>query len=125
MVVGIGIDLVNIPQFEKNLQNDAFVRKVFTPAERLLCEEVKNSSEHFAGKFAAKEALMKAIGKGIRQEVWFSQIAVLNRDTGAPYIEVAGEAKSTLDSLSVDSIQVSISHTQEMAVAIVILEANS
>lgn len=123
MVVGIGIDLVNIPQFEKNLKNEAFVRRVFTPAERNLCEGVKNSSERFAGKFAAKEALMKAIGKGIGQEVWFSQIAVLNRDTGAPYIEVEGEAKSTLDSLAVDSIHVSISHTKEMAVAIVILEA--
>ena len=66
---------------------------------------------------------MKAIGKGIRQEVWFSQIEVLNRETGAAYIVVRGEAERTLSVLGAEWVHVSISHSEGMAVAVVILTA--
>ena len=68
MILGVGIDLVNIEEIAASVQNDAFRRKVFTTAEIAACEALANPAEHYAGKFAAKEALMKAIGKGIRQE---------------------------------------------------------
>jgi holo-[acyl-carrier protein] synthase len=122
MIVGVGIDLVDVQKISKSLAGEAFRSKVFTPAEIAYCDAVKNSNEHFAGKFAAKEAFMKAIGHGIRQEVWFTQIEVLNQITGEPYIQISGEAKKYLNELKVTNIQLSISHTDRMSTAIVILE---
>jgi len=125
MIVGLGIDLVSIAKISKSVKSEAFRRKIFTPAEIGSCESVANSTERYAGKFAAKEAFMKAIGKGIRQEVWFTQIEVLNRETGAPFIQVSGEAKKALSFLGAKSIHVSISHTEGIAAAVIVLEANS
>lgn len=124
MIAGLGIDIVSLPEFENWLESKAFRRKVFTPEEQELCEGVANSAERYAGKFAAKEAFMKAIGKGIRQEVWFTQIAVLNLDSGAPTILASGAAEQACRELNVDHIHVSISHTEGIAVAIVLLETN-
>ncbi len=122
MIVGLGIDLVEIERIAKSIKGEAFLRKVFTPAEVEACQAIKNSPECFAGRFAAKEAFMKAIGKGFRQEVWFTQIEVSNQVNGQPHIEVHGEAQSSLTSLGVKNIHVSITHTRNHAVAVVILE---
>ena len=123
MILGVGIDLVNIEEIAASVQNDAFRRKVFTTAEIAACEALANPAEHYAGKFAAKEALMKAIGKGIRQEVWFTQIEVIGSQTGAPNIHVNGEAARVVQELSVDRIHITISHSHGIAVAVVILES--
>ena len=123
MIVGMGIDLVSIDRLAESLQSEAFKRRVFSALEIEQCEDAANSAERFAGKFAAKEAMMKAIGKGIRQSVWFTQIEVLNQESGKPGITAHGEAERTLNTLGVDRVHVSISHTGEMAVAVVILEA--
>jgi len=122
MILGVGIDLVSVSKIAENVKNEAFRHKVFTPAEIESCEAVANSAERYAGKFATKEAFMKAIGSGIRQEVWFTQIEVLNRETGAPYINFSGKAKQLLIEMRAEQIHVSISHTEGMAVAVVILE---
>ena len=122
MIVGIGIDITEIEKIAKNIEGEAFQRKVFTPAELEACSEVKNSIEHLAGKFAAKEAFMKALGAGIRQEVWFTQIEVLNDESGRPYINVSGEAGKQLEASGAKRVHVSISHSGGMAVALVILE---
>jgi holo-[acyl-carrier protein] synthase len=122
MILGIGIDLMDIEKIEKHIQSDVHLRKVFTPAEIRECKSVVRSAERFAGRFAAKEAFMKAIGKGIRQEVWFTQIEVLNNQDGQPYIQVKGEAEAWLRTLSARNIHVSITHTRKNAAAIVILE---
>ena len=125
MIVGVGIDLISISKISKSIKSESFRHKVFTPAEIEFCESFTNAAEHYAGKFAAKEAFMKALGKGIRQEVWFTQIEVLNYETGAPYIQVSGEAKRTLASLDVERVHISLSHTKEMAIAIIIFESNN
>lgn len=122
MIIGIGIDITEIEKIAKNIESEAFQRKVFTPAELKSCGEIKNSSECLAGKFAAKEALMKALGAGIRQEVWFTQIEVLNDESGKPHINVSGEAERLLQQSSAQQVHVSISHSGGMAVAVVILE---
>ena len=122
MILGIGIDLISIEKIAKSVKSKTFQRKVFTSAEIAICEAVSNSAERFAGKFAAKEALMKAIGKGIRQEVWFSQIEVLNRESGQPYLNLSGEAKQALESLGGAQAHVSLTHSAGLAVAVVIIE---
>jgi len=122
MIVGIGIDLIEIEKIAKDLHSDVYLRKVFTESEIAACKNVVNSAERFAGKFAAKEAFMKAIGNGIRQGVWFMQIEVLNRENGQPYVQVSGEAEIQLNELDVTNIHVSITHTKNTAAAVIILE---
>jgi holo-[acyl-carrier protein] synthase len=123
MILGIGIDITEINRVAKSLESESFQRKVFTPAELKFCGEIKNSAECLAGKFAAKEAFMKALGTGIRQEVWFTQIEVLNDGSGKPYITVSSEAERRLQQSGAKQVHVSISHSGGMAVALVILES--
>jgi holo-[acyl-carrier protein] synthase len=122
MIVGIGIDLMEVEKIEKDIQSEHYLRKVFTEAEIAGCNSMINSAERFAGRFAAKEAFMKAIGKGLRQEVWFTQIEILNHENGQPYIQVNGKAQISLIALGVKNIHVSITHTKQYAAAVVILE---
>ena len=122
MIVGIGIDLIEIEKIANDLHSDVYLRKVFTEAEIAVCRTSVNSAERFAGRFAAKEALMKAIGNGIRQGVWFTQIEVLNHENGQPYVRVSGEAESRLRELGVLKIHVSLTHTKSAAAAVIILE---
>jgi holo-[acyl-carrier protein] synthase len=123
MILGIGIDITEIKKIEESIRSETYQRKVFTPAELKAVDGFKNKAEHLAGKFAAKEAFMKAIGAGIRQEVWFSQIEVLNDEFGKPYIKVSGEAETRLQERGAKHIHISISHSGGMAVAVVILES--
>src|SRR5450631_947407 len=108
MIVGLGIDLQEIAKIAHSVQSPAFVRKVFTPAEANLCTSVHAPEGHFAGKFAAKEAFMKALGAGIRQGIWFTDIEILNRDTGAPYAQLYRQAAEIALSLGVSATHLSI-----------------
>jgi holo-[acyl-carrier protein] synthase len=122
MILGLGVDLVEIQSIEKNIQGDAFLRRVFTQDEVESVARYRNKAEHLAGKFAVKEAFMKAIGAGIRQEVWFTQIEVLNNESGQPQVKVTGEAEKQFQQMGAKQAHVSISHSGGMAVAVVILE---
>ena len=122
MILGIGIDLVEIRRIEESIQGDAFLRKVFTRGEVQSVVRYRNKAEHLAGKFAVKEAFMKAIGAGIRQDVWFTQIEVLNNESGQPQVKVTGEAEKRFRQMGATQVHVSISHSGGMAVAVVILE---
>ena len=77
MILGIGIDIVEISSFDQAVVKEAFIKKVFTPKEIEECRAGGKTAELFAQKFALKEAFMKAIGAGIGQEVWFTNIEVL------------------------------------------------
>ena len=123
MILGIGIDITEIRKIEESIRSEVFQRKVFTAAELKAVDGFKNKAEHLAGKFAAKEAFMKAVGAGILQQVWFAQIEVLNDEFGKPYVKVSGEAEARLKESSSEKIHVSISHSGEVAVAVVILES--
>src|SRR5260221_12687797 len=122
MIIGVGIDLLEIEKIAKDIHSDVYLHKVFTEREIADCQGSVNSAERFAGRFAAKEAFMKAIGNGIRQEVWFTQIEVLNHKSGQPYVQVSGEAEAQLKELDVVNIHVSITHTKNAAAAVIILE---
>jgi len=123
MIVGIGLDLQPVATIAESIQRQSFLKKVFTPAEIQLCQrQPRRMAEHFAGKYAAKEAYMKAIGAGIRQGVWFTHIEILNRETGAPYVVTHQAAKSLTDDLGVQTTHITISHTSDVAVGLIILE---
>lgn len=122
MIRGLGVDITEIEKIEQNGGSETFLRKLFTPAELKAVAEFQNRFEHLAGKFAAKEAFMKALGAGIRQEVGFAQIEVLNDGTGRPYLTLSGEAKARFEAIGAQAVHVSISHSGRLAVAVVILE---
>lgn len=112
--------MVDLPKFAENIKSDAFIRKVFTPAEIAVCEAAVNPLQCYAGKFAVKEAFMKAIGKGIRQEIWFTQIEVLEDERGKLSIRASGKAAESVSGGG--EIKVSLSHSHTMSVAIVLIE---
>ena len=123
MIIGIGIDLVDIERFSKNLSGGQdFQDRVFSDAEIQYCEQYRDPAPNFAGKFAAKEAYMKAIGAGLRQGVWFDQIEVLNDAVGKPIITLHGSVKERQIELGECEIHVSISHTRTQAIAVIIIE---
>lgn len=124
MIVGVGIDLVSIEDLKTKIQNQTFINKVFTENEIDYCQSYRSAIEHYAGKFAAKEAFMKAIGKGIQQGIWFKQIEIINEATGAPTFNLHRQALETANALHINRIHGSISHSKDYAVAIVILETN-
>lgn len=122
MIIGIGIDIVDINRLEESFQQPGFQARVFSAAELDGVRQYRSKTEHLAGKFAAKEAFMKAIGAGLRQDVWFTQIEVLNTEAGKPYIQASGEAGKRLAEFGAVQTQLSISHSAGVAVAVVIIE---
>ena len=121
MKIRTGIDILDIPKFAENLKSEAFIRKVFTLAEVAVCEATLNSVHCYAAKFAVKEAFMKAIGQGIRQEVWFTQIEVLVEESGRISVVASGQAKKGLDMLAASQVTVSIADSDDLVVASVVL----
>jgi holo-[acyl-carrier protein] synthase len=117
MIVGLGVDLVALDALSHEARKSAF-----TQAEQDEASASPRPEETLAGKFAVKEALMKALGAGIRQGVWFSQIEVLHQPSGALSIGLAGEAERHLEALGIVRVHATVSHTRGWAVAVVILE---
>jgi holo-[acyl-carrier protein] synthase len=99
-----------------------FLDRVYGRGEIKLSDRGVFRYEELAGRFAVKEALLKAIKTGWRRGATFKDIAVLNEPSGAPYVKLSGRTKEITDGLGVKKIHVSISHTKELAVAVVILE---
>lgn len=124
MIVGIGIDIVEINRLRATLdrQKERFLRRVFTPAEQEYCSGHRDSLPHYAVRFAAKEALFKAIGTGWAKGVSWLDVEVLRSGVGPPSMTLSGEADKIGKQLGARTVHVSLSHSVENAVAIVILE---
>lgn len=123
LVIGIGIDLVEIERIRQAVirSNQRFLERVFTPRERSLCA---GRAWRLAGRFAAKEAMLKAIGTGLRGFSW-QQIEVLADELGAPTVFCGGNFALALKARGVSRIHVSISHSREYAMAQVVLEGGA
>jgi len=124
LIIGCGIDLVKIERIKKIIKKwgNNFNSRIFTPLERNYCEKKKdNKFQSYAGKFAAKEALLKALGLGLRGTNW-KEIEVKNDDLGQPIIDTSGKLKNIALAKGVRKYFVTISHAKEYAIAQVILE---
>lgn len=119
MIIGNGVDLIEISRIVKAIENPLFCKRVFTENEIL---ESKMLGHRLAGFFAAKEAVLKAMGTGLANFSW-REIEVRHDLKGAPLFEFNGKVKSFLTEIQVSRIHLSISHCKEYAVAQVILEA--
>ena len=123
MIFGIGIDEIEVARIEKQIQKEAgFKERVFTSGEIEYCESKKYRAEHYAARFAAKEAFMKAVGTGWRDGLAFNEIEIVKDELGRPTLVLYGKAKEIIDKHKITSIHVSLSHIKELANAIVTLE---
>jgi holo-[acyl-carrier protein] synthase len=118
-IVANGIDLVDFPRIEEMIKRhgERFLNKVFTAAEQAYAEANKNRMEKLAGRFAAKEAVLKLIGTGWRGKIAWTDIEVVNNPAGQPEVVLCGEVKKIADKLGIKHISVSITHTANFAIA--------
>lgn len=122
MIIGIGTDIIEIDRMKKAVQTrPKMVERVFTRAEIDYCQSIGNFFTSLAARFAAKEAMAKALGTGFRDFKW-QDIEVTNDSLGKPGINIYGNALEKAKELGVSRIQVSLSHCHDYAVAMVVLE---
>ena len=124
MIVGLGVDIAEVERIQAAIgrHGQPFLKRVFTPNEIEYCERFRNKFERYAGRFAAKEATMKALGTGWGRGVRWVDIEVAREPGGRPTIRLAGEAAKIAGGLGVKRISVSITHTEAEALAQVIFE---
>ena len=121
-IIGIGIDLVDVKRIEDAVKKrNNFLERIYTQEEIRMNPRGEFRFQELAGRFAVKEAFFKAIKSGWRRGVTFNDVTVLNEPSGAPYIKLTGRAKEIAQSLGVNKIFVSISHTDELATGMVII----
>jgi holo-[acyl-carrier protein] synthase len=123
LISGTGIDIIEVSRIQNVMEKDiGFREKIFTKGEIDYCEKKKNKYQHYAARFSAKEAFLKAIGTGWRFGIRFADIEVHHDDFGKPLIRLYGIAEELALRDGITSIQVSLSHVKEMATAVVIVE---
>ena len=124
VIISIGTDIIEVYRIRETIsRTPRFSERVFTPRERDYCESKGAAADQsFAGRFAAKEAFLKALRTGWRGKITWTDIEVVNDAAGVPHFEVSGEARRLLDELGARIVHLSISHTAEHAVAQVIFE---
>lgn len=120
----MGIDVAEVPRIRAVIegQKERFLRRVYTPEEAAYCEQFKNKYERYAGRFAVKEAAMKALGTGWSRGVRWVDVEVVRQQGGRPTLTLRGVASEIADRMGVKNIVVSITHTAEQAIAQVIFE---
>ncbi|MET0243413.1 MAG: holo-ACP synthase [Flavitalea sp.] len=120
---GVGIDMIEVSRVATKIGKDSGFREmVFSPAEIEYCEPKANKAEHYAARFAAKEAFLKAIGTGWKNGTAFHEIEVRNDEEGSPELFLLGETAKTLAPLDIKKIFVSLSHLKAIASAVVVVE---
>jgi holo-[acyl-carrier protein] synthase len=124
MIVGIGIDHVQTKEFSDLMEQDptGFLARVFTPVEIAAGGPRNDRVHYFAARFAAKEALLKALGVGWTDQFDWQDIEVTNLSSGAPQITLRGNVRDLARSLSAETFYVSLSHTTHLAMAQVVAE---
>ena len=122
MIVGIGCDIIEIERIARAIKSESFIRRVFTAEEAAYCQRRgQQAAASFAARFAAKEAVLKALGTGLR-EGSLQEIAVDNDWLGKPLVHLSGHFAMLAKQLGVKNIQISLSHSRDFAVAYVIME---
>ncbi|ADI38542.1 Holo-[acyl-carrier-protein] synthase [Waddlia chondrophila 2032/99] len=121
MIKGLGTDIIEIDRIEKvfNRYGQKFLDRILSKSEQEYCLKYKNPVQHYAGRFAAKEAIVKALGTGIRKAVSWTDIEILNNNQGKPQVYLSPEVRSHF---SDPIIHISISHSKKYATAVAIME---
>jgi len=126
LIIGMGVDIAEVERIQRAIERygEVFLKRVYTVRERGYCEGFKNKYERYAGRFAVKEAAMKALGTGWRRGVRWVDFEVVRETGGRPTLAISGEAAKIAQQLGVNSVAVSITHTAAQALAQVIFESS-
>jgi holo-[acyl-carrier protein] synthase len=124
MVIGLGTDLIEIERIERSVARfgERFLERVFTPGEIAYCQAKKGSAESFAARFAAKEAGAKALGTGISRGVGWKDLEVRRQSGQRPELHLSGRAQEIAQSLGVRKMSLSLTHSRQMSMAVVVAE---
>ena len=126
MILGVGVDLIEVARIQRALENPRIGQRVrqrvFTDGEVEYCEKRKRKYESYAGRFAAKEAVMKALGRGWGRKVGWIDIEVVLAVSGEPGISLHDKASSFARELGIEHFSLSITHTESYAIAYLIAE---
>jgi holo-[acyl-carrier protein] synthase len=119
IIIGVGTDIIECPRIGKMIEQhgELFLRRVYTEREIRYCQSRKHAIEHFAGRWAAKEAILKAIGSGWSRGVSWIDLEVRNGASGEPRVHVGGGAKELARKRGIGDILISISHCRTYATA--------
>ena len=122
MIIGIGVDIIELERVKKAVSSEAFLKRVFTPEEIKYCQaRGKSSVQSFGGRFAAKEAILKSFGTGLRGGE-LVDIEIYNDDMGCPRVKLSGWFAEYAEKKGVKHIWLSISHSKNSAVAQCVME---
>ena len=118
-IIAHGIDLVDCPRIGEMIKRhgERFINRVFTAAEQAYAEANKDKVEKLAGRFAAKEAVLKLMGTGWRGKIAWTDIEIVNNVAGQPEVTLSGEVKKLAENLGIKHISVSITHTANFVIA--------
>ena len=125
-IIGIGVDLVDCNRIQNSIDRfgERFLKRVFTEGEIAYSNSMKFPARHLAARFAAKEALSKAFGTGIGKAMGWRDLDVRKKESGEPYVVLSGGAERMANEREVGRVWVSLSHTDESAMATIVLEAH-
>lgn len=125
MIVGIGVDLFSVTRVEEDLEKgERGIRdEIFNPEEIAYCQSKRYPAQHYAARFAAKEAVFKALGAAGMAAAHWRDVEVRTERTGRSFVNLNGKVRETADALGVATIYVSLSHTRDWAVASVVMES--
>jgi holo-[acyl-carrier protein] synthase len=124
-VLGLGTDLIETGRLQETINRfgQRFLERIFTAGEISYCmRKKKNAAESFAARFAAKEAGAKALGTGISHGVSWKEFEVRREPSGQPTLHLSGRAAELASAMGVRRIQLSLTHSREMALAVVVVE---
>ncbi len=126
MIVGIGVDIAEISRFEKIIERYAerFSERILCETERQQFEHRNHSASFLASRFAAKEAISKALGTGIAEGIGFHDLEIINNDLGKPDIRFHGQARIVIEQRGIRHSFLSLSDEKHYAVAMVVLESD-
>jgi len=123
MITGIGTDIVEVERIAGKISKEQGFRElVFSAGEISYCEATANKYEHYAARFAVKEAFFKAIGTGWAAGTAFNEIEIIHDEKGKPMVHLTGATASIMGDKGIGNILVSLSHVKTMAIAVVVIE---
>lgn len=117
----VGIDVLEVKRMEDYVKRELPMEKIFTQYEIEYIRRVAKSYTRMAGIFSAKEAFLKATGVGVKNGISLLEVEIRHEESGRPYLNLMGNAKATLEKMKLNNVDISISHTDNIATAICIL----
>lgn len=118
-IIGIGTDIIECLRIAQMIERhgELFITRVYTPHEIQYCQSRKLATQHFAGRWAAKEAILKALGTGWRRGISWRDVEVRNEPGGRPTVALRGGARDVVEQLGITQMLISISHCRSHATA--------